>query len=60
MAERALAVGGTISGEHGVGIGKRGLMAAQHGEGWGVMGQIKAALDPHDILNPGKLVPDRN
>lgn len=60
MAERALAVGGTISGEHGIGIGKRGLMTAQHGEGWQVMGQIKAALDPHDILNPGKLVPDRN
>ena len=60
MAERALAVGGTISGEHGVGLGKRGLMQAQHGEGWQLMGQIKAALDPQGILNPGKLVPDRN
>ncbi|RJL08493.1 FAD-binding oxidoreductase [Paracoccus siganidrum] len=60
MAERAIAVGGTISGEHGIGVGKRGLMAAQHGEGWQVMGAIKAALDPRDILNPGKLVPDRN
>ncbi|SNR24229.1 FAD-binding protein [Paracoccus sediminis] len=60
MAERALAVGGTITGEHGIGIGKRGLMRAQHGDGWQVMGQVKAALDPHDILNPGKLVPDRN
>lgn len=60
MAERALAVGGTISGEHGIGLGKRGLMAAQHGEGWGLMGQIKATLDPRNILNPGKLVPDRN
>jgi D-lactate dehydrogenase (cytochrome) len=60
MAERALRVGGTITGEHGVGIGKRGLMAAEHGEGWQVMGAIKTALDPHDILNPGKLVPDRN
>ncbi len=60
MAERALAVGGTISGEHGIGIGKRGLMAAEHGEGWQVMGAIKAALDPGNILNPGKLVPDRN
>lgn len=60
MAERALAVGGTITGEHGVGLGKRGLMEAEHGEGWHLMGQIKAALDPHDILNPGKLVPDRN
>lgn len=60
MAERALSVGGTISGEHGIGIGKRGLMAAEHGEGWDIMGVIKAALDPGDILNPGKLVPDRN
>ncbi len=60
MAERALAVGGTISGEHGIGIGKRGLMAAEHGEGWQVMGAIKAVLDPGNILNPGKLVPDRN
>lgn len=60
MAERALSVGGTITGEHGVGIGKRPLMAAEHGEAWQVMGAIKAALDPRDILNPGKLVPDRN
>lgn len=60
MAERALAVGGTITGEHGVGVGKRGLMQAEHGEGWHVMAGIKAALDPGHILNPGKLVPDRN
>ncbi|MBK4217049.1 FAD-binding protein [Paracoccus caeni] len=60
MAERALAVGGTITGEHGVGLGKRALMPAQHGEAWQVMGAIKAALDPRDTLNPGKLVPDRN
>lgn len=58
MAERALLVGGTITGEHGVGLGKRGLMAAEHGEGWQVMGAIKAALDPACILNPGKLYPD--
>ncbi|MBV0891691.1 FAD-binding protein [Paracoccus sp. Z118] len=60
MAERALAVGGTISGEHGIGIGKRSLMAAEHGEGWQVMATIKRALDPNNILNPGKLVPDLN
>jgi len=58
MAERAIAAGGTITGEHGVGLGKRPLMAAQHGAGWQVMGAIKAALDPRGILNPGKLVPD--
>jgi D-lactate dehydrogenase (cytochrome) len=60
MAERALAVGGTITGEHGIGVGKRELMQAEHGEGWQVMGAIKRALDPQNILNPGKLVPDRN
>lgn len=60
MAERALKVGGTITGEHGIGVGKRGLMAAEHGEGWQVMGAIKMALDPQNIMNPGKLVPDRN
>jgi D-lactate dehydrogenase (cytochrome) len=57
MAERALRLGGTITGEHGVGLGKRGCMAAEHGEGWAVMGALKAALDPRGILNPGKLVP---
>jgi D-lactate dehydrogenase (cytochrome) len=57
MAERALRLGGTSTGEHGVGIGKLPYMAAEHGEGWQVMGALKAALDPLNILNPGKLVP---
>lgn len=57
MAERALALGGTITGEHGIGMGKRNLMTREHGEGWEVMGALKTALDPHNILNPGKLVP---
>ncbi|HHH89464.1 MAG TPA: FAD-binding protein [Aliiroseovarius sp.] len=57
MSERALRLGGTITGEHGVGMGKLDLMAAEHGEAWQVMRQIKQALDPHNILNPGKLLP---
>ena len=57
MAERALRLGGTISGEHGVGMGKLGYMAAEHGSAWGVMGAIKRALDPQGLMNPGKLVP---
>jgi D-lactate dehydrogenase (cytochrome) len=57
MAERALALGGTISGEHGIGMGKLGLMQAEHGLGWQVMGAIKRALDPMGLMNPGKLVP---
>lgn len=59
MAERSLRLGGTITGEHGVGLGKLGLMAAEHGAGWQVMGAIKAALDPLGLMNPGKLVPDQ-
>ncbi|MBY6005460.1 FAD-binding protein [Salipiger bermudensis] len=57
MAERALALGGTCTGEHGVGLGKMAYMQAEHGDGWQVMGQIKQALDPKGIMNPGKLVP---
>ncbi len=58
MAERALRLGGTITGEHGVGMGKTDLMALEHGEAWEVMARIKRALDPEGILNPGKVVPD--
>ncbi|MCX7287349.1 MAG: 2-hydroxy-acid oxidase, partial [Rhodobacterales bacterium] len=57
MAERALRLGGTITGEHGIGFGKRDLMAAEHGPAWAVMGALKRALDPLDLMNPGKLVP---
>ncbi len=57
MAERALRMGGTITGEHGIGMGKRDLMAAEHGAAWAVMGDIKRTLDPNNILNPDKLVP---
>jgi D-lactate dehydrogenase (cytochrome) len=56
MAERALRLGGTVTGEHGIGLGKLGYMEAEHGEGWAVMGAIKRTLDPGGILNPGKLV----
>ncbi|MBV0911616.1 FAD-binding oxidoreductase [Anianabacter salinae] len=56
MAERALRMGGTVTGEHGIGMGKLGYMSAEHGEAWSVMGDIKRALDPSGILNPGKLV----
>ncbi|HHX89771.1 MAG TPA: FAD-binding protein [Paracoccus sp.] len=57
MAERALRLGGTVSGEHGIGLGKTKYMQAEHGEGWAVMAAIKAALDPDGMMNPGKLLP---
>lgn len=57
MAERALRLGGTVSGEHGIGMGKTKYMAAEHGDAWAVMGAIKSALDPKGLMNPGKLLP---
>jgi len=57
MAERALRLGGTVSGEHGIGMGKTKYMRAEHGQAWDVMGAIKAALDPDGLMNPGKLLP---
>jgi D-lactate dehydrogenase (cytochrome) len=56
MVERALRMGGTATGEHGIGVGKLDYMAAEHGEAWSVMGDLKRALDPGNILNPGKVV----
>ncbi|MGB1235858.1 MAG: FAD-binding oxidoreductase [Planktomarina sp.] len=56
MVERALALGGTVTGEHGVGLGKLKYMDAEHGAAWGVMAQLKRAMDTKNILNPGKLV----
>ena len=56
MVERALAMGGTATGEHGIGMGKLDYMQAEHGDGWDVMGEIKRALDPKNTLNPAKVV----
>ncbi|WP_426163519.1 FAD-binding oxidoreductase [Sandarakinorhabdus sp. DWP1-3-1] len=57
IARRSLAMGGTISGEHGVGLHKMGVMAAEHGDALAVMRSLKAALDPRGIMNPGKMLP---
>jgi D-lactate dehydrogenase (cytochrome) len=54
----AISVGGTATGEHGVGMGKRKFMFKEHGQGIEVMRGIKKFLDPNGILNPGKIFPD--
>lgn len=56
MTERALRMGGTATGEHGIGIGKMSYMTDEHGDGWNVMADLKRTMDPGNILNPGKLV----
>jgi len=56
MVMRALAMDGTCTGEHGVGYGKMDFLTAEHGEGVAVMRILKRALDPDNILNPGKIV----
>jgi D-lactate dehydrogenase (cytochrome) len=57
LAERAIAMEGTCTGEHGVGEGKAKYLAAELGDGVAVMRKLKAALDPLDIFNPGKIIP---
>jgi D-lactate dehydrogenase (cytochrome) len=57
MAKRAIAMDGTCTGEHGVGQGKMKYLKAEHGPALGPMRAIKQALDPQNILNPGKILP---
>ena len=56
LVERALAMDGTCTGEHGIGIGKLDFLEQELGVAVGVMRQIKHALDPNNLMNPGKVL----
>jgi D-lactate dehydrogenase (cytochrome) len=59
LIDRALAMDGTCTGEHGIGLGKKKYMYREHGEAVDVMATLKRALDPDNIMNPGKIIPDQ-
>ena len=56
LVMRALAMDGTCTGEHGIGTGKLDFLVAEHGEAVGVMRAAKTAIDPDNIMNPGKVL----
>jgi D-lactate dehydrogenase (cytochrome) len=59
LVERAVNMDGTCTGEHGIGLGKRDYLAREHGDAAiEVMRAIKSVLDPENLLNPGKILPD--
>jgi D-lactate dehydrogenase (cytochrome) len=55
IVSRAIEKGGTCTGEHGIGIGKRKYMQKEHGAGYELMKQIKGLIDPKGLMNPGKI-----
>ncbi len=58
LYEAALSLGGTVTGEHGIGVARRDWLVRQRGEdAVAVMRSIKRALDPRDLLNPGRMLP---
>ena len=57
LVSKSIALGGTATGEHGIGLGKRKYMAAEHGASLQWMKRVKSLFDPNGILNPGKIFP---
>jgi D-lactate dehydrogenase (cytochrome) len=57
LPEHALALGGTCTGEHGIGTSKLKYLSAEHGPAAAWMARIKALFDPDGLLNPGKVIP---
>jgi D-lactate dehydrogenase (cytochrome) len=58
LVDDAIARGGTCTGEHGIGIGKRKALALEHADLLPLLRGVKAAFDPNGIMNPGKVLPD--
>jgi len=56
VVNRTLSLDGTCTGEHGVGCGKIDFLIAEHGDAISVMRAIKKAIDPDNIMNPGKIL----
>ncbi len=56
IVSHAISLGGTATGEHGIGIGKKKFMALEHGASLAVMQALKRMMDPNGILNPGKML----
>jgi D-lactate dehydrogenase (cytochrome) len=57
LVQKTLELGGTATGEHGIGLGKRKFMNAEHGTSLEWMRKVKTLFDPNGILNPGKIFP---
>ncbi|MEO7680419.1 MAG: FAD-linked oxidase C-terminal domain-containing protein, partial [Sphingomonas sp.] len=55
MIDFALSVGGTCTGEHGIGTGKRDALLREHGSSVDLMRRLKHAVDPGNLMNPGKI-----
>jgi FAD linked oxidases, C-terminal domain len=59
VGERAIRMGGSCTGEHGIGVHKSGLLAIEHGSALSLMRAVKQAIDPLGIMNPGKMLQAR-
>jgi D-lactate dehydrogenase (cytochrome) len=55
LVQKTVDLGGTATGEHGIGLGKRKFMKAEHGTSLEWMKKVKTLFDPNGILNPGKI-----
>ena len=55
LVEKSLELGGTITGEHGIGLNKKAYLAMEHGDSVAFMRLLKTSIDPKNIMNPGKI-----